>query len=63
MGSPARSAFDDLPPDLYGVLVADEVDAARLKLLAEAVGETNCGAVSPSTTSAIPTVNRTYRDC
>lgn len=34
------SAFDDLPPDQYGVLVVDEVDAIRLKWLVAAIGET-----------------------
>lgn len=37
---PDRSTFDGLPPDHYGVLVANEMDVARLKWLAEAIGET-----------------------
>jgi len=39
-GDEKGSAFDDLPPDQYGVLVEDEVDAIRLKWLVDAIGET-----------------------
>lgn len=34
------SAFDDLPPDQYGVLLANERDAIRLKWLVSTIGET-----------------------